>query len=512
MPKIEETCIKKFRHSSFRPGQEDALLRIARGLDQELNTVIAELPTGIGKSDIAMALAQSAGHVYITTPQNILIDQYLKDFSSVDGFYHIKGKSQYPCHSFESCKEGSQSKCSSWKGYSGSGESSCAYKKAKERAQDSDIVLTNSKYYALGIPHWDQVRDLTVIDEAHNLANDILSLIEFTVTDKYLERLRLSVTIPDYPKQEVDLKELSRFVTRLESHLRGLLHQIKEEDLPVGGEDVEKIEDLHKRLKWFLTSVDLGVRWIADYTRDKWGKRVIARPLDTAFFAKSLFFSHSRQYVLQSATIVDHKRYVAELGLKGGIYIRKPSPFSTQSRSVYPLNVGKLSKDHLESNLPKVAKTIEMLMVKHQDEKGIIHTGSYKIQKYLSEVLGSSRLLFPTPGDRAASISEHIASKKPTVLVSPSMTEGLDLKGDLARFSIVVKVPYPDMGDRRIRLLMQDDPGWYQYQTAKTFLQAWGRGVRSESDYCKTYVLDSGFGYFVKKAGIESYLNGCIVR
>ena len=69
-----------------------------------------------------------------------------------------------------------------------------------------------------------------------------------------------------------------------------------------------------------------------------------------------------------------------------------------------------------------------------------------------------------------------------SVLISPSLYQGVDLKDDLARFQVIVKVPYPDLSDRRTRVKMQRDRGWYDWQTALRLVQTYGRSVRSETD------------------------------
>ena len=51
---------KNFRHTTYRKGQDTALDSMAKKLDDGEKFVIAELPTGIGKSDAAMALAKSS--------------------------------------------------------------------------------------------------------------------------------------------------------------------------------------------------------------------------------------------------------------------------------------------------------------------------------------------------------------------------------------------------------------------------------------------------------------------
>ena len=45
-------------------------------------------------------------------------------------------------------------------------------------------------------------------------------------------------------------------------------------------------------------------------------------------------------------------------------------------------------------------------------------------------------------------IYQHENSIRPTVLISPSLHTGLDLKDNLSRFQIITKVLYPNKSDR----------------------------------------------------------------
>jgi Rad3-related DNA helicase len=83
------------------------------------------------------------------------------------------------------------------------------------------------------------------------------------------------------------------------------------------------------------------------------------------------------------------------------------------------------------------------------------------------------------------------------VLISPSLYQGVDLKDDLSRFQVIVKVPYPDQSERRTKVKLERDRGWYDWQTALRLVQTYGRSVRSETDHAVTYVLDSNFTRFV---------------
>jgi Rad3-related DNA helicase len=79
------------------------------------------------------------------------------------------------------------------------------------------------------------------------------------------------------------------------------------------------------------------------------------------------------------------------------------------------------------------------------------------------------------------------------------MNEGVDLPGDLCRFQIIYKLPYPDLSDKQIRLRANADEDWYNYKTSLALIQAYGRGMRHEDDYCTTYLIDSRIRQFVKK-------------
>src|SRR5204862_7988682 len=47
---------------------------------------------------------------------------------------------------------------------------------------------------------------------------------------------------------------------------------------------------------------------------------------------------------------------------------------------------------------------------------------------------------------KARALDAHRASPVPTVLVSPSLRDGVDLPDDFLRFKIVTKMPFPDFG------------------------------------------------------------------
>ena len=150
-----------------------------------------------------------------------------------------------------------------------------------------------------------------------------------------------------------------------------------------------------------------------------------------------------------SATILDKDAFCTSIGLapEEVKFIPVASDFPLQNRPIIPLNIAHLNSDSLrqEEVQIKIAGAIDKLMTLHENHKGIVHTTSYKqidfIKENISQV-NKSRLLETNPErQRDEVIAEHIKSIEPTVLISPSLYTGLDLKDDLSRFQIITKVP-----------------------------------------------------------------------
>ena len=234
--------------------------------------------------------------------------------------------------------------------------------------------------------------------------------------------------------------------------------------------------------------------------------RVELKPLDTSGYCKDVFEKCTKT-LMMSATILDSKTFCTSLGLAHDEvkFIRIESDFPLQNRPIYPLNIAYLNFNNLRLQEVKanIAKVIDNLMTLYRNHKGVIHTTSYEQLNFIKENISQTnkrRLLVTDPEiQRDEVIAEHVNSTKPTVLISPSLHTGLDLKDDLSRFQIITKVPYPNKGDRWTDEKRKINEEWYYWQTALKLIQGYGRSIRSKEDWAKTYVLDSAFGYFVEK-------------
>lgn len=124
---------------------------------------------------------------------------------------------------------------------------------------------------------------------------------------------------------------------------------------------------------------------------------------------------------------------------------------------------------------------------------------NYKVVNYIRDNLRDSRLLIQNDENRDAILRKHVESTEPTVLVSPSMTEGVDLYDDLSRFQVFLKMPFPYLGDEVTKKRMKLNEGWYPFVTARSIIQGVGRSIRNETDTATTYILDTCFSQFYRQ-------------
>jgi Rad3-related DNA helicase len=209
-----------------------------------------------------------------------------------------------------------------------------------------------------------------------------------------------------------------------------------------------------------------------------------------------------------SATILNEETFERNLGLSSEDnstkFIQIQSDFPIENRPIFPLSVEYLNFSNLQQMdvKAKISRAIDNIMHIHSNDKGIIHTSSYEQLNFIKDNLSktnSRRLILTDPEiERDEVIREHSESKKPTVLISPSLHTGLDLKDNLSRFQIITKVPYPNISDKWTSEKRKINEEWYYWQTALRLVQAYGRSIRSKDDWAKTYVLDSAFNYFIK--------------
>ena len=233
-------------------------------------------------------------------------------------------------------------------------------------------------------------------------------------------------------------------------------------------------------------------------------EEVVFQPLEVGAYT-TMLFDAADTVLLMSATVFSKEVFCRTLGIseEDAAFIRvKESSFPVENRRIRVLDVAQLSRATMDASLERVAKAVDEIMTHHAGERGVVHTTSYQQANYIMEHVSEPNRARLTTTEGAASRSELLrvhGETSESVLISPSLYQGVDLKDDLSRFQVLVKVPYPDLSERRTRVKLERDRGWYDWQTALRLVQTYGRSVRSDTDYAVTYVLDSNFGWFLRK-------------
>ena len=99
--------------------------------------------------------------------------------------------------------------------------------------------------------------------------------------------------------------------------------------------------------------------------------------------------------------------------------------------------------------------------------------------------------------DREEVLAEFEICPDPAVLLSTYVNQGYD--GKHCGFAIIVKIPFPPLGDVRTVKKMERDEDWYKAETAGSLIQMCGRVVRSVDDTGITYIVDPSFDFHYNK-------------
>jgi Rad3-related DNA helicase len=257
------------------------------------------------------------------------------------------------------------------------------------------------------------------------------------------------------------------------------------------------------RIRFFGEAEDQ--EWAVRYPPEV-GARLELVPLSVRSIAPALLWDAAELIVLSSAYLGRREVLAEHFGLTEERMrtFSSDSPFALEQRPIVYRPVGRLSKATLSQLEPTLFAEIAAVLARHATDKGLIHAASYASARRLVQALAeraplqSRRLIFIDTGiDRTAALELHRATREPTVLLSPSLREGVDLPDDFLRFQIITKLPYPDLGDPWTAARRMRDPRWYAFETAKALVQAYGRSCRHAGDHGTTYILDGQFERFV---------------
>jgi len=496
---------KNFPFAHYRAGQREALDAARAAFADGRRVVVIEAPTGSGKSALAVTLAREAKSAYLLTAQKVLQEQYQRDFGDLA---LLKGRANYACEVAPT--HAGAAPCIIGRTFSQC--ESCAYFRAKGRAIASPRALLNYAYFLheLNYAGSFQPRELLILDEAHNTEGMLMGFVQAPISDADLARAGIPLRIPGFPQPDALFDFAEDLPAYLRARSRTLDAELQRGHLPADVQlevtrTLHWLENTDRRLGWLQASRADDIPWVVEHHLTPNGASVTFKPVVVAPFAHELLFAHAERTLMLSATVLDAGTFLRGLGIppEAAAVITVASTFPAARRPLLLRPVARLTRHQLDRDLPRLTHEVGEILRDHDGEKGIVHSHSYRIAQAVYRALPADlRARVITHHDaagRTAALEAHLHRPEPTVLLSPSMTEGLDLVDDLARWQIICKLPYPNLGDPQIAARLQSEPGWYEWRTCLTLVQAYGRAVRSEEDHAVTYLLDADAPGFLSR-------------
>lgn len=521
----------------WRKDQLSAIQSCVGEINKGTKYIILEGPTGSGKSAVAVEILRRINGGRILTSQILLQEQYKGDYEE---FELLKGSDRYPCHKEYPPKVlnnmrtpvhqykwiGQKDTCgekAKWR-HKPSGQATrcgdCNYTLAVDKTAKAKYSIMNYHTYYYQNKYRQNVFKGTnvVLDEAHNLNNIATSLFtrEFReyggFTFHALNKEDCYQNKNYGPKIDIINKDyVDQVLLDYRKHLENRIKICER----------RKSSSSHEReLEWALEKkreVEYQIHYVKQpyftYSLEDRGKHkvLVSKPIDSRRLLGNTFFRDNHTIIFMSATIIDSDIFCKEVGIKPEkvFHYRMKDVFNPSRHLIRFVSEPKnMRLRDREISLKEVLPTIERILSRHEGQKGIIHGQAYSVCSTLAEGLNSRRILFGRDRDRI--LADHSASKD-SVILSPSMKEGLNLIGKESEFQILLVVPYPTF-DLHTLNKMKINGKYYQWATAVDFVQSLGRSVRSVEDTCVSYLVDSRFYAHINlmHRNFSRYLQKCL--
>lgn len=512
-----------FPFEKIRPQQNDIIDEL-NNIPDNIKYIFLQCGTGVGKSALAVSLSRTLGRSYILTTSKQLQDQYTRDFSEI-GLVSLKGKSNYSCFLTDDILDCSNGPCIGMQELVQRCGDRCSYYRKKNEAKKAKMVCTNYSYFfSIGGSSNDN-RPILIFDEAHNLENELVSfasidilpvkIVEKCVGEKFSKK---DAIFCNKAKDLSSANDIYDWLCELnEEYIIDKTAEIKNKIAELSKDTKDRatlkmIELLNKNLS-LLENIRIKIELIKrnkdDYIYEAYLEedriKVKITPFNPSFILNK-FIEEADKVVFMSATLLDFETFSESLGISKdeAVFLSFESNFDPSKSPIYTLNSVNLSYKNLsnKNEIERLYDTIRFIADHHKNEKGIIHTGNQSITRLLYDrFFDDERFLFRLDGITNKIIyDDHITTKDPTILVSSSMLDGVDLYDNLSRFQVICKMPFLSLGDKRISMKAERYPNWYDLQMWQRIIQASGRSTRSEDDESITYILDKLWGWSYSKA------------
>jgi Rad3-related DNA helicase len=509
-----------------RDSQKQVIHNICNIFNSNKKYAVACVPTGVGKSHIAATLCRSMREINNEYRDLLLSNEAFKkshdgrylhedqinDYPSFGGItltttkslqnqYNdlfedsevLKGKNNYqcnvdpnftvdlaPCVLSPKLKE----KCL--------GEKTCAYYNRRGESLSSKFCVLNYNVF-LSLPDFLKRRQVIICDEATEIEEIIISKYSVEISYLFLETESIPYKKLTSEAPTIALRWLNDLYINVSKIVSELLETVNYKSTKTNSIVYKDIKRL-SRLTSFQESLNSVISsWgMSEYIIEKKSNNVSFTPYNVDHLAKTIFDS-ADNVILMSAFIP--KKTIEFLGIKQEEYeyFEISSPFDPKKSPIYCSSKYPLSYNSMKKLLPKVIEQAVTICNGYKDQKGVIHTHSMQItEEFQKQVKNNNRFLFREHGTTNEDIllKHKMLTDIPTVVVSPSVAFGVSFDDDMGRFQIILKAPYMPLSSKRIKLLFERDPNYYQVKMLISLIQMCGRCTRNNQDFSCTFILD----------------------
>jgi len=564
---IIEMITDTFPDLKFRKYQRAVIINILLKYDKDPKSkIIVDAPTGAGKSIIAMVVAKVLNKHFKKTGYIITSDTYLQDQyeESIEQLYldmpSVKGLDRYFCDvnlmsiSLGQCKI---DRLSSDERRNLDCYNTCPYYSVRDRAIQQPTAVLNYNYWIIQQYENHQAkqndkeakslfenRDFVIFDEAHKVVNivnnffspmlirklteDVDGVMEWLMsynkikpnerTDN-LENISLILErlINDLSENEFkDLSALKRcldVILKMEEFINNQFDTFKTSNIKLSSTDYKvlknfkNIQDVYNKVSEYLSLVESDPEKLIIRSSVDGGVRYYC-------YDESLMMSKFHNFygfgIFLSATFLNHNFFSKYSNMTNVDVIEIPSTFDFAKSPIYYNNSFNMSYKKKDENILSQIEHIDTIVDKYGS--GVIHTGSYfNTETLYKNTKHKDKIKVYKNTEQKKYLLEKLKREKNFFIAGPSLLEGVDLKDDISRCQIFMKIPFLSLGDNFVKIRSERNFSWYLWESALNFVQGIGRSNRSEFDYCDTYILDSTFDRLLNSKMVPEFIKERII-
>jgi Rad3-related DNA helicase len=504
---------------NYEPIQSEAIDWIAEQFSNGVGFVGAALPTGSGKSLLAVSIAKALSlRACFVTAFKGLEEQYLADYKNI-GLVDIRGRSNYDCAGYGNldCRGGASVGCQFTRG------KGCTYEVEKAIAKDASLVTTNYSYWftvndkAQGIQYagkeaeeeGENPFELLVLDEGDEAVKLLADYVSCRVYESDAKKYK------GYPRNE-SLIEWSAWAL-------GNLPVIDQEIKDATAETIAKgrkvttqhTDKLHKLQSLAQTMTRIayatGDDWIVEMSKsDRYGYVWHFDCIRPGRFARRYLFCDVPNVLIMAATLKERTFWDLNVGRTDYSYRSWRRIFPANRHPIYRVHAkranGKsisLKYDAPDKDIAAIIEFMDREIIKPRlDRKGLIATMAYRWQselfkysKYANIMIGNTK----DPGsDSAQQVAEEFRlSEPPTILASPSFSSGWDFAFDQCEYIVVLKTPIIPAQSKVVKARLKLDQFYTASMGMQMLEQIVGRGMRRVNDRCEVFLIDGSMAWWL---------------